>query len=113
MRAFQALALICLLAIAAGAQVRIVGAISGTVKDPAGAVVPGAKVTLKDEGTGVSKEASTNEQGGFYFPDLSHGNFEVTVSSAGFQTAVVSHIVVETSRTSDVTVTLRVGAQEQ
>jgi hypothetical protein len=113
MRVFRTATLAILLSFAAAAQVRIVGAISGTVKDPAGAVVPGAKVVLKDEGTGISKEASSNEQGSFYFPDLSHGNFEVSVSSAGFQTAVVNHITVETSRTSDVTVMLRVGAQEQ
>ena len=34
------------------AQVRIVGAISGTVTDPSGAAVPGARIVIKDEGTG-------------------------------------------------------------
>ena len=97
----------------AGAQARIVGNVSVSVKDPAGAVIPGAKVTLKDEGTGIAKQDTTNEQGGILFPDLSHGLFEVTVSAAGFQTAVVSHINVETSRTTDVLVAMKVGAQEQ
>jgi hypothetical protein len=108
----SAFALIMLAAFA-DAQVRIVGNISGTVKDPGGALVPGAKVTLKDEGTGIAKQAVSDDQGAFLFPDLSHGLFEVTVSATGFQTAVVSHITVETSRTTDVNVMLKVGAQEQ
>lgn len=106
-------AVLLLMASAAHGQLRIVGSISGTVKDPAGAVVPGAKIVLKDEGTGIAKQAASNEQGGFLFPDLSHGQFEVAVTAPGFQTAVVNHITVETSRTTDVTVTLRVGTQEQ
>src|SRR5450759_1383294 len=76
-------------------------------------MIPGAKVVLKDEGTGISKQGATNEQGGLLFPDLSHGLFEVSVSAPGFQTAVVNHLNVETSRTTDVVVSLKVGAQEQ
>jgi len=97
----------------AHAQARIVGSVSVSVKDPADAVIPGAKVVLKDVGTGISKQGATNEQGGLLFPDLSHGLFEVSVSAPGFQTAVVNHLNVETSRTTDVVVSLKVGAQEQ
>ncbi|MCX6629430.1 MAG: TonB-dependent receptor [Candidatus Solibacter sp.] len=97
----------------ANAQARIVGSVSVSVKDPADAVIPGAKVVLKDEGTGITKQGTTNEQGGLIFPDLSHGLFEISVSAPGFQTAVVSHLNVETSRTTDVVVSLKVGAQEQ
>src|SRR5262245_8625491 len=86
------------------AQLRIVGSISGTVTDPSGAPVPGAKVVLKDEGTAVSKETTTNNEGGFAFPDLAHGRYEVTVGAAGFQSAVISHITVSTSQTTDVPV---------
>jgi len=91
------------------AQVRIVGSISGTVQDPSGAVVPGAKVVLKDEGTGIQKDTVTNSQGGFLFPDLSHGTFEVTVTAQGFQTAVMSKIVVAASKTTDIVIKLSVG----
>src|SRR5690348_17707760 len=88
----------------ADAQVRVVGAVSGTVKDASGALVPGAKVVLKDEGTGIAKEAASNGSGQFLFPDLSFG-------LAGFQTVVVDHIQVEASKTSDIAVTLKVGQQ--
>src|SRR5262249_6245810 len=98
---------------AAFGQLRIVGSISGTVTDPTGAPVPGAKVVLKDEGTGLAKEATSNNEGGFAFPDLAHGQYEVTVTAAGFQNAIVSHITVSTSQTTDVPVRLAVGQQTE
>ena len=92
------------------AQLRIVGAISGTVQDPSGAVVPGAGVVLKDEGTGIKKETVSTAEGTFFFPDLAHGLYEVTVTMPGFQTSVVSHISVQTSQTTDMRVKLVIGA---
>ncbi len=91
------------------AQLRIVGAISGTVQDPSGAVVPVAKIVLKDEGTGITKEATATGIGTFTFPDLAHGLYEVTVTADGFQKAVVAHIEVSASQTTDVKVELKVG----
>src|SRR5262245_14797048 len=79
----------------ASAQVRITGAIAGTVSDAAGLVVPGASVQLRDEGTGVVKAATTNEAGTFTFPDLNFGSYEVTVTLQGFRTAVLKAVVVE------------------
>jgi hypothetical protein len=91
------------------AQLRIVGAVSGTVEDPSGAVVPNAKVVLKDTKTGLTKETTSTERGTFLFPDLASGVYEVTVTAPGFQTAVVSSISVSTSQTTDVRVSLAVG----
>jgi hypothetical protein len=105
-----AIALTCSIAIA---QVRIVGSISGSVVDPAGAGVPGAKVVLKDEGTGIGREATTTSNGSFTFPDLAHGQYSVTVTAAGFQAAVVEHISVVASQTTDVPVGMRIGQQTE
>src|SRR5437667_5532396 len=88
------------------AQLRIVGAISGTVQDPTGAVVPNARVTLKDTKTGITKEATSTEQGTFLFPDLASGVYEVSVTATGFRTSLVNNISVSTSQTTDVRVTL-------
>src|SRR5215470_12850355 len=95
------------------AQVRIVGAISGTVIDPAGAGIPGAKVVLKDEGTGIGREATTASNGSFSFPDLAHGQYSVTVIAAGFQHTVVAHISVVASQTTDVPVNMKIGQQTE
>ena len=94
---------------AAFAQLRVVGAVSGTVQDPQGAAVPNAQVTLRDVKTQVTKETTTNEHGTFFFPDLVSGVYEVTVTLAGFQKALVPNINVQTSQTTDVKIGLEVG----
>ncbi len=94
----------------AWAQLRIVGAISGTVQDPTGAVVANARVALKDETTGITREMTSTEKGTFLFPDLASGLYEVSVTATGFQTSVVAKIAVSTSQTTDVKVGLTVGA---
>src|SRR2546430_1436458 len=91
------------------AQLRIVGSISGTVQDPTGAVVPNARVVLKDLKTGLTRESTTTEAGTFLFPDLASGSYQVTISLAGFKTELVPNIAVSTSQTTDIRITLEVG----
>ncbi|HBY64439.1 MAG TPA: hypothetical protein DEH78_31860, partial [Solibacterales bacterium] len=95
------------------AQLRITGVISGTVQDPTGAAVPGAKVSLKDQGTGIVKETKSGESGTFVFPDLANGSYEMTVTAQGFSTVVLKGISVQTSQTTDVPVKLELGQQAQ
>ncbi len=94
----------------AWAQLRIVGAVSGTILDPTGAVIAGAKVTVKDAKTGITKETTSTSGGTFLFPDLATGLYEVTVTAAGFKTANLTNISVSTSQTADVRVSLELGA---
>lgn len=98
---------------AAFAQLRIVGSISGTVQDQTGAVIGSAKVVLKDLKTGIMKETTSSDRGTFLFPDLAIGLYEVTVTAAGFQTAVVNNISVSTSQTTDVKINLEVGSTSE
>src|SRR6266568_9000634 len=91
------------------AQLRIVGSISGTVQDPTGAVVANARVGVKDQKTGLTKESTTAEGGGFLFPNLASGIYEVTVSMPGFKTELVPNISVSTSQTTDLRISLEVG----
>jgi Carboxypeptidase regulatory-like domain len=107
------LALTILLSSGAWAQLRIVGAVSGTVSDPTGAVVAGAKITLKDAQTGITKEAASTNGGTFLFPDLAVGSYVVTVSAAGFKTATLTNISVSTNQTADVRVSLELGAASE
>ncbi len=94
---------------AADAQVRIAGAITGTVIDSSGLVVPGASAQLKDERTGIGKQTVTNQSGSLTFPDLNFGSYEVTVILQGFRTAVVRNVIVESSRTTDLRIALEIG----
>src|SRR5436190_2392994 len=93
----------------AAAQLRVVGAVSGTVQDSGHAAVPGAQVVLNDVKTGITKEATTGDGGTFFFPDLVSGVYEVTVTMPGFQKALMQNINVSTSQTTDVKINLEVG----
>src|ERR1051326_5440516 len=58
------------------------GSISGTVVDRTGAVIPNAKVVLKNEATNATRETVTTGAGLFSFPAVQPGSYTVTVSSA-------------------------------
>jgi carboxypeptidase family protein/peptidase M1-like protein len=63
------------------------GMITGTVKDPNGAVVAGAQVTVRNEATGATREAVTDNQGRFKADELASGGYKVAVKRDGFKTA--------------------------
>ena len=69
------------------------GSLSATVTDSTDAVVPNAKVVLKDEATNVTRETVTNTSGFFSFPAVRPGSYTVTVSSPGLQTWEQRNIV--------------------
>jgi len=59
------------------------GSIRGTVTDPSGSVIAGAKVSAKSIGTGLQREATTGSDGGYVLAELPAGEYTVTVESAG------------------------------
>jgi hypothetical protein len=74
-----------LLAATAWAQVTT-GSIAGTVRDTSGAVIPNAKVTLRDVDKNVDvRTATSGTSGEFSFPELPIGHYSVTVEAPGFQ----------------------------
>ncbi len=82
--------LVCLLlaalaGVAAFAQMTVTGTITGTVTDPSGQVVPGAKVTLTSEATGETRTAPTNETGTFNLVALPRGTYSLRVEHGGFK----------------------------
>ena len=70
------------------AQSLITGALTGTVTDPSGAVIPGASVLLKNAGTGASQERTTDAQGWYRFALLAPGSYTVTANAANFTDSV-------------------------
>jgi len=67
------------------AQSRI-GSIQGTVKDPTGALVRGAKIVITQPLTGYSQTVQTDEQGSFKLVNVPFNTYKVRVESPGFQT---------------------------
>jgi len=72
-----------------------VGAISGTVKDPSGAVIAGASVTSTSVTDGGRRAASTNDQGYYLIPALQPGEYKVAIESSGFRNFTVERVSVE------------------
>jgi hypothetical protein len=68
------------------AQNGVSGDISGTVTDPTGAVIPGAKVTIVSVDTGAAQTVVTNSSGTYRASLLKPGNYKLTFSLAGFET---------------------------
>src|SRR5690348_10360339 len=64
------------------------GTISGTVMDPSGQVIVGARVSATNEANGESRNSSTNASGDFSFPSLLPATYTIRVEAAGFQSIV-------------------------
>ena len=75
------------------------GAIQGTVVDPTGAFLPGATVTARNMGTGVTTTATTTSAGVYALPNLAPGSYAVTVVAPGMKKYVQEGITVSTSST--------------
>jgi len=89
------------------------GAISGTVTDSSGAVLPGAKLTISNEDTGITRLATADSVGRYTAQSLPVGNYKVSVSQEGFQTEVRSGIVLTIGRQALVDFQLQVGSVSQ
>jgi hypothetical protein len=79
-------ALLLSLLIAVPAFASLTGDLQGTVLDPTGAVVPGAKVTIRNKATGVVKTVVSDQNGEFAALQLDLGDYAVTVEKAGLKT---------------------------
>lgn len=89
------------------------GAILGTVKDASGAVVPGAKITLTDEGTGLRLATTTASNGSYVFSPVKIGLYTVQVEFHGFRTVEHAHIQVQVQQQVVVNFALTLGAVSQ
>ena len=89
---------------------RFTAAIRGTVTDPTAGAVAGAKVTLTNENTGLTREGTTNAEGNYSFDDLPVGSYKVEVAFAGFKTAVRSKVVINVADVRAVNFVLETGA---
>jgi len=107
------LALLVVLASALFAQVVITSTIVGTVTDPQGAVIPEARVTLRNVDTGVERTATTSGSGDYQFPNLIAGRYRVEISKEGFAKTVSTPVPLENGTTQRLNVTLKIGQSEQ
>jgi hypothetical protein len=89
------------------------GSIEGTVRDPSGANIPDAKVTITNIRTNVSQTVTTSSYGQYTAPNLPPGIYRVTVEHTGFKRAIKENIRVVVGTASVVDVQLAVGTVGQ
>ncbi len=94
------------------AQQAATTSLTGTIKDPNGAVVAGAKVTAKHKATGTSRETTSNSEGIFLITNLAVGVYEVHVDSAGFAEKTLPDVNLQIGQTTDVNVQMTISVQE-
>jgi outer membrane receptor protein involved in Fe transport len=85
------------------------GTILGTVTDPQGAVVSGAKVTVRNINTGLERTTETSADGSYSIPELPIGTYTVTVTQSGFRTSFTTDIAVDVAAEKRVDVALKTG----
>lgn len=86
------------------------GSITGTVLDPAGAVVPGASIQAKNSATGEQYSVGTTTTGNYTLANLPAGTYELTVGAMGFKKYVRPGVTVQVAAAVRADVTLEVGA---
>ena len=99
-----------LLLIAIPLQAQGTGSIGGAVSDPAGARIAGARVTVVNRATNLSRTVATDSEGSYLVSPLSPAAYQITVEQSGFQRYTRSGIQLQVDERARIDVELRVGA---
>jgi len=99
----------CLLTLQGMGQT-VTGTVRGTVTDPSGAIVTGATVTATNTASAVATVTKTNGAGEYSIRFLQIGQYKVTVSAPGFETANYGPFALEIDQTAKIDIPLRIGA---
>src|SRR6185295_2438759 len=87
------------------------GSISGTVKDPSGAIVKGAELVLKNQVAGVELRRTATDKGEYAFRNLVPGSYELRVTAPGFKPSMQKNV--EVNLNADVRLDMNLGLGEQ
>jgi hypothetical protein len=87
--------------------------VGGSVLDPTGAPVPGAQVTLTNEGTSAVRTISTGANGTYGIAQVPVGKYALTVEAKGFKKSIREHVEVLVATPTRVDVTLQIGQVEE
>src|SRR6185437_562797 len=86
------------------------GTINGTVRDPSGAAVPNATVTVKNQANGSERSATTNQGGLYSITNIPPGMYNVSVTASGFKKYESSNDKLDPASTLAVDATLALGS---
>jgi hypothetical protein len=105
-------ALLCALVLPSFAQERF-GTVAGVVKDPSGAVIPAATVTLNNKATNRTVTVQSRNDGSFTLPDVEPGHYSVIFERTGFNRTEVPDLLVVVGKTTTVDIALKLGAVQE
>ena len=89
------------------------GRVVGRVSDAGGAVLGNVKVTLVNEGTGVSRDITTNESGDYDFVEVPVGTYRLEFDHAGFKRNVRRGVSLDINQVVTLNMTMQVGATQE
>jgi hypothetical protein len=87
--------------------------VAGLVKDPNGALVPGAALKIRNPETRAERVTMSNSSGAYFFPAMSPATYEMEVSKPGFQTLVRTNLRLEVGQRAQVDFRIQLGEHTQ
>ncbi len=106
-------ALLILTLASAGASAQVSAVLSGIVTDPSGAVISGAAVSARNDGTGAVRSALTDAAGRYQFLSLPVGDYEIRATKPGFTEEIRKGVRLAVGQRATVDLELRVGESSQ
>src|SRR5713101_601524 len=112
--AVSALVILAVTIAASPANAQASGAtLSGTITDPTGAAIAGAKISIANKATGVNRDVTTDSAGFYSAPNLLPGLYDVTASASGFSTAKQADVTLTVGAQQTLNLPLRIGEASQ
>src|SRR5258708_4295349 len=109
MKGFLAVATLLLLSVGVYSQTPT-ATLSGTVRDPSGAGVPSAKMTLTNSATGVARKVDADSKGRYSLTNVEPGTYGLRAEHEGFKAAVQQGVVLTVGGSTNLDVTMQVGS---
>ena len=93
------------------AQAQATGAdLTGTVVDPNDAIVNGATVTARNVAAGITRTATTGDDGTYRFINLAPGEYEISAEAANFKRVIISPVKLTVGQSAELKIRLEIGA---
>src|SRR5882757_5287248 len=112
-RPVSVLAVVCLTAFHLFGQANTTATLGGTVLDKTQAVIPGAVIRIANKETGLTRSATSNNEGLYIFNLLPAGHYEIRVSVKGFASAVFENVELTVGQTTAIDATMSPSSQAE
>ena len=85
------------------------GSVSGVVRDPSGAAIPGAKMTLTNKNTGITAATTTGSEGQYSFSSVKVGHYSISATAPGFKSTQHNNLTVDVQQKVELDIALALG----